>query len=102
VEGKSYTPQEIIDENIKKSLINYSQKTIIISETLREYVRNDFKTPEQIRHDENLKIAKQNLEVAHESIKKVKKGLCFSMISIVIAIIAIITSIYLSFIFKCC
>ncbi|MNY41280.1 hypothetical protein D3C86_1760800 [compost metagenome] len=44
----------INDKDAIKLILEFSKKTIVINESIREYVRNDFKTKDDIRHFENI------------------------------------------------
>jgi hypothetical protein len=56
----AYTRCEFLDDDLKPVIYKYARKKIFISETLRVFVKNGFKTDEEIRHEnEVLSIAKQ-------------------------------------------
>lgn len=65
-----------------KLILEYSLKTILINQSLREYVKNDFKTEDDIKHqqniglsEENLRIANNSLEIANQSLEASKEAL---------------------------
>lgn len=98
IQGNPYICYQIYDPDIKKLLIDYSHRTIVVGQTLIDYVKNNYQTPEQIRHTENKQIAEQNLKVANNSIDKAEIGIIQSKKSIKTATWAIIVSIVLGLI----
>ena len=106
--NNSFIVYKIHDQEFKNLLINYSFKTIIIGQTLVDFVENDFKTKEQLRHEENIKIAERNLIIANASLDKAEIGISQSkksvrratiaiIISIILGLISIISSFYISY-----
>jgi len=89
---------QLYDPDIKKLLIDYSHRTIVVGQTVIDYVKNNFQTLEQIRHNENIRIAEQNLKIANESLEKAEIGITQSKKSINRATTAIFVSILLGFI----
>lgn len=98
IDGNPYISYEIYDPDIKRLLIDYSYRTIVVGQTVIDYVKNNYQTLEQIRYAESKKIAEQNLEVANKSIDKAETGIRQSNTSIKIATSAIIISIVLGLI----
>ena len=94
----SFVSYQIYDPDIKKLLIDYSHRTIVVGQSLIDYVKNDFKTQEQLRHEQNVAIAEQNLNIANASLDKAEIGITQSKKSIGRATIAIIISIILGLI----
>ncbi|MCX7743878.1 MAG: hypothetical protein N2167_04850 [Flavobacteriales bacterium] len=100
LKGNTPVSYQITDPIIVDFLLDYSYRTIVVGQILIDYVENDFKTDEQIRHDENIKIAKDNLDVANNSLVQAKKSVNRSSvaigISILLGILSIAVSIFLS------
>jgi len=89
----------LYDPEITRLLLEYSNRTIVlIGNTLKEYVANDFKTQEQLQHEENIRIAERNIEIANHSLDKAEIGLTQSKKSIKRATGAIFVSIILGLI----
>lgn len=69
-------------------------KIIVISKYLIDYVNDNFRTREQVRHDENLKISVENLKAAQESVKKSSIAVYIAVItgiaSLIVGVISII------------
>jgi hypothetical protein len=107
IKSNPYIAYQIYDPDIKKLLIDYAHRTIIVGQTVIDYVKNNYQTIEQIRHIENKQIAEQNLKVANDSIDKAEIGIIQSkksvktatgaiIVSIALGLISIWTSFYLS------
>lgn len=107
IQSNPYISYQIYDPDIKRLLIDYSHRTIVVGQTVIDYVKNNYQTLEQIRHTENIHIAEQNLKVANESIDKAEIGITQSkksiktatwaiIISIILGLISIWTSFYLA------
>lgn len=107
IQSNPYITYQIYDPDIKKLLIDYAHRTIIVGQTVIDYVKNNYQTLEQIRHIENKQIAEQNLKVANDSIDKAEIGIIQSkksvktatwaiIVSIALGLISIWTSFYLS------
>ncbi|MNK41020.1 hypothetical protein D3C87_596780 [compost metagenome] len=94
----------INDKDAIKLILEFSKKTIVINESIREYVRNDFKTKDDIRHFENIELSKKNLAVAqrsndtaYTSNELARKSLRAVKITIIITIIFFILGSLLNF-----
>jgi hypothetical protein len=100
IRNNAFIVYQIHDPEIKNLLFNYSFKTIVIGQTLIDYVSNGFKTEEQLRHEANLKIAEKNLTIANASLKaaeiSVKRATYAIIVSIILGIISIGSSFYIS------
>ena len=107
IQSSPYITYQIYDPDIKKLLIDYSHRTIVVGQTVIDYVKNNYQTLEQIRHLENKQIAERNLIIANDSLDKAEIGLTQSkksiktatraiIVSIVLGLISIWTSFYLS------
>ena len=107
IQSSPYITYQIYDPDIKKLLIDYSHRTIVVGQTVIDYVKNNYQTLEQIRHLENKQIAARNLIIANDSLDKAEIGLTQSkksiktatraiIVSIVLGLISIWTSFYLS------
>jgi len=91
--GNEFITYELCDTKIIRLLLNCSCRTIVVGQTLKDYVENDFSTDEQIRHNQNIKIAKQNLTIARDTLKKAENGIVLSEKSVRRSTIAIYVSI---------
>jgi len=89
---------QIYDPEISRLLLECSHRTIVVGQTLIDYVRNDFKTEEQLRHEQNIAIATQNLSIANSSLEKTEIGINLADKSIKLSTKAIVISIILGLI----
>lgn len=78
-DSKSFISYPIYDPEIKTHLIDYSFRTIVIGQALIDFVTHDFKTEEQLRHEENVRISEQSLKMANESFLETKKSIDLSL-----------------------
>lgn len=69
--GNTPVKYDLVDERIINLLLDYSVKTIIVRPSLQAYVKNNFKTNEEIKEEqerisqaEDLRINKRNLKIA--------------------------------------
>ncbi|MGE8535765.1 MAG: hypothetical protein ACN6OJ_14350 [Chryseobacterium sp.] len=88
---------DINDKDAVKLILDCSKKTIVINESIREYVNNDFKTKEDLKHFENLELSKKNLEIAQRSNELAQKSLKRIDITIITTIIIFILGSILNF-----
>lgn len=95
--SKAYTKNEF-STTIFDDIVNFQKTYFVCSTELIEYVKNDFKSLEQIRHEENLKESEKNLVIAKQSLDKSDTGLELSRLSIKKATLAIFISIALGLI----
>lgn len=75
VQGSTPVTYNISDPIIIDFLLQYSYRTIVVGQILIDYVDNDYKTDEEIRHIENKRIAEKNLEEAHNSVVLSEKSI---------------------------
>jgi hypothetical protein len=66
------------DPEVRKLVIDYSYRTIVIGQTLVDFVKNEFKTQEQLRHEENMVVAETELKISKESLSHAQKGINLS------------------------
>lgn len=88
------------DEEITDLLLKNAHKVIIVGQTIKEYVENEFKTKSDLQHIESVKIAKEDLKIARKALDKATKSVKQSSIAIIISIILGILSVWVSFIFN--
>ncbi|GAB7562079.1 hypothetical protein LG202_01180 [Methylobacillus methanolivorans] len=74
-----YTRFEFLDDDLKPLIYKYSRKKIFISETLRAFVNNQFKTDEELRHEKEVSVISDQLK--------------FTRIALGIAIVGLLVSI---------
>lgn len=75
VTGQTFISSSLNDIDIIKLILDYSLKTILINQSLREYVENDFKTEEDIKHRQNIGISEENLRIANDSLEIASQSL---------------------------
>lgn len=92
--------QQINDPKICKLILEFYPKSILISQSIVDLVNDNFKSKEEIRHVENLRVANENLEeakiavvkaensvnIASQSLLESKKGVKLSRCSIWVAL----------------
>jgi hypothetical protein len=83
VSGNPIISQNINDSHIAGLLVEYSFRTIILGQTLIEYVHNDYQTTEDLQFKENIKIANASLETARQSITQANESIVISKESLV-------------------
>ncbi|UZT98989.1 hypothetical protein ODZ84_05300 [Chryseobacterium fluminis] len=64
-----FIPSEIHDRDAVQLILEFSKKTIIINQAFRDYVENDFKTNEDVKHYQNMELAEENVELAKENLE---------------------------------
>lgn len=62
--GNGKIDMEIHDKRITEMLLEYAYKSIKIEQVLVDYCNAGFKTAEEVRHEENVKWAKENVRTA--------------------------------------
>lgn len=93
---------------IYDDIIKFQKTYFVCSTELIEHVKNGFKSLEQIRHDENIKESRKNLEIAENSLiqsstgidlsrKSIKKANSAIFISIALGVIGIFSSFYIAY-----
>lgn len=82
---------EISDANIAELLINYFHKNIFASQTIVDLVNDNFKSKEEIRHEENIRIANDSIIESKRSVKLAKNAI---WVAIATALVGIIISVY--------
>lgn len=68
VRNNQYIQSSINDSDAIQSIIKYAKKTIIINESLIEYVRNNFQTNDEVRYSEEKLVSAKNLKTAKNSL----------------------------------
>lgn len=63
------------DVNAVSMILEYCGKTIIVNQAFKEFVRNDFKSDEDIKHEQSIEIAKDSLLLSQSSIEKSEEGI---------------------------
>lgn len=100
LQGRKTISYHLTDTTILNCVLDYSYKTIVIGQILIDFVENNFRTREQIRHEENLILAEKNLSISHgnlfESKRGVKRSTIAIIVSVVVGLISLFTSIILS------
>lgn len=87
---------EIEDTGIKELIFKYSFANIVLSESLLQYYDNGFRTPEDIRHEDSLRISKEELETAKNDLKISSRNLKLATFGILASILLGIYSINVS------
>ncbi|WP_198024070.1 hypothetical protein [Pseudidiomarina salinarum] len=75
-----YTRCEFLDADLKPLIFRYSKKKIFVSETLRILEKNDFKTGEELRHQEEVSSMKRQLNLT-------RAALGFTLIGLLVSIL---------------
>jgi hypothetical protein len=91
--GNAYIEHAVSDSHVAGLLVDYSFRTIIVGQTLIDYVDHDYQTTDQVQHAENLAIAQGSLSEAQTSVKRATQAI---MIAIALAFISIIATFYLA------
>lgn len=73
--GQAFISSQLNDKDAIKLILEYSLKTILINQSLREYVENDFKTEDDIKHQQNIGLSEENLRIANNSLKIANQSL---------------------------
>lgn len=76
----NYTRCEFLDDDLKPLIFRYSRKKIFVSETLRTLEKNDFKTDEELRHQEEVSSMKGQLNLT-------RAALGFTLIGLLVSIL---------------
>lgn len=97
INNNPFIGADINDKDAVKLILDCSKKTIVINESIREYVNNDFKTKEYLKHFENLELSKKNLEIAQRSNELAQKSLKKVNVTIIITIILFVLGSILNF-----
>lgn len=71
-------PYNINDKHIAELLVDYSFRTIVLGQTLVDYVQNNYQTTEDLQFNKNIKIANDSLETARQSIVQSNDSLIIS------------------------
>lgn len=64
IQKNDYVTARIADTNVKNMLLDYSLKSILVSQALIDFVANDFRTKEQVQTDRDNATNKRNLRIA--------------------------------------
>lgn len=84
----------IEDYNFGNKVKNFYDKDIYPTQTLLDYYRSEYKTDEEIRHNQNLNSSNQNLMEARASLKVARSSVIIAIILGLIGIIASIGEVY--------
>ncbi|OKL39979.1 hypothetical protein [Pontibacter flavimaris] len=104
-------PFPISDKKLTELLIEYFYKEVYISQSIVTLVNNDFKTKDEIQHDEaiklandslivgrdSIKIGKQSIKVGKDSIKTANKAITVSIVVGALSVLLSGYSIYLTY-----
>jgi len=74
IAGNQFIPSKIHDRDAVQLILEFSKKTIIINQAFRDYVENDFKTNEDVKHYQNMELAEENIELARENLEVAVKS----------------------------
>lgn len=66
---------DLVDQEIISIILECSPKTIIIGQSLIDFVKNDFRTQDEINHIENINLANENLILSNKSLEKASESL---------------------------
>jgi hypothetical protein len=92
-QGNAVISSEIKDPSVIRGLIYMSYRTVVLSQSIIDFVKNNFQTQDDIKHAQNLKIGEDSLKIGRESISKASTAI---WISIALGVISIFVSFYLS------
>lgn len=76
----NYTRCEFLDDELKPLIYKYSRKKIFISETLRAFVNNQFKTDEELRHEKEVSAISDQLKFTRIALGMTILGLLISIL----------------------
>lgn len=76
----NYTRCEFLDDDLKPLIYKYSRKKIFISETLRAFVNNQFKTDEELRHEKEVSVISDQLKFTRIALGITILGLLISIL----------------------
>ncbi|WP_312172168.1 hypothetical protein [Chryseobacterium sp.] len=62
--GNQFIRKSIHDKSLIKLILKYSSKTIIINDSLIEYVKNNFKTKDDLHYENNTQLSNRALRIA--------------------------------------
>lgn len=77
--GTKYTRCEFLDDDLKPIIYKYSRKKIFVSETLRVFVENGFKTDEELRHEKEVSSMSEQLKFTRIALGATFLGLLISI-----------------------
>lgn len=101
VDGNQHISSNLNDPDIIKLILEYTRKTIVINQSLLDYVNNDFKTQEDIKHIQGISLSEENLKIANESLiiagKSLKKANITIILTLLIFIIGTIVNVCVAF-----
>lgn len=64
IQSHTFVTATIADKNVTTLLLDYSLKSILVSQSLIDFVANNFRTEEKVRSDRDNLINKRNLNIA--------------------------------------
>lgn len=67
--------QEIYDPKICELILEYYSKSIVISQAIIELVDDNFISKEEIRHNENIRVANENLQEAKIAVQQSERAI---------------------------
>jgi hypothetical protein len=79
---RSLVSYPIFDPEVKSLLLEYSYRTIVVGQTLVDFVAHDFKTTTEVRHHEATRMTEQSLKMSNESFMETKRGIGLSLESL--------------------
>ena len=89
ISGNQFIPSRINDLETTKLIIDYAKKTIIINESLKHFAKNDFRTDEEIRYEEEK-------ETSIKSLKTAKNTLYITICALILTMITSLLQIFSS------
>lgn len=95
--GHADISHAVNDAQVEELLVDYSFRTIIVGQTLVDYVANDYKTTEELQHEENISVAQASLEEARQSVVLSRESLQKARTSVSRATVAIWISVLIAF-----
>ncbi len=75
-----YARCEFLDDDLKPLIYKYARKKIFVSETLRAFVQNKFKTDEEIRHEQEVSAISEQLKFTRIAFGMTIIGLLISIL----------------------
>lgn len=99
--GNQHISSNLNDPDIIKLILEYTRKTIVINQSLLDYVNNDFKTQDDIKHIQSISLSEENLKIANESLiiagESLKKANITIIVTLLIFIIGTIVNVCIAF-----
>lgn len=100
IKDRMFISADINDADATALILECSKKTIVINQSIRDYVANDFKTEDDIKHFENINLSKENLEVARQSLIVAQRSLKKVHYTIILTLIIFVIGTIINFLIQ--